>query len=134
MYTITKNLNFCYGHRLMNHPGRCRHLHGHSARVAITFASETLNEQGMICDFSDISAYAGGWIDDTLDHNMLLHKDDPILASLQQAGERVLVVDDHPTAEFLAKMIFDYMVKGHFPVQEVSIWETESAHASYSKP
>lgn len=118
----------------MSHPGRCRHLHGHSARVSITFASETLNEQGMICDFSDISAYAGGWIDATLDHNMLLHKDDPILASLQQAGERVLVVEDHPTAEFLAKMIFDYMVEGQFPVKEVSIWETESAHASYSRP
>ena len=134
MYTITKNLSFCYGHRLMNHPGRCKNLHGHSARVSITLSTNVLNEQGMVCDFSDINGYAGKWIDDNLDHNMLLHKDDPILATLQRAGERVMVVDEHPTAEFLAKMIFEYMEKGDFPIKEVSIWETESAYASYSRP
>ncbi|MEW5008408.1 MAG: 6-carboxytetrahydropterin synthase QueD [Cycloclasticus sp.] len=132
MYSITKNLSFCYGHRLMNHPGKCRHLHGHSARVSITLKSEQLNNQGMVCDFSDIKQFAGQWIDDTFDHNMLLHKDDPILASLQQAGERVMVVDEHPTAEFLAKMIFDYVASGGFPVSNVSVWETDSANASYS--
>jgi 6-pyruvoyltetrahydropterin/6-carboxytetrahydropterin synthase len=134
LYTITKNLSFCYGHRLMNHPGRCKNLHGHSARVSITLSTNVLNEQGMVCDFSDINGYAGKWIDDNLDHNMLLHKDDPILATLQRAGERVMVVDEHPTAEFLAKMIFEYMEKGDFPIKEVSIWETESAYASYSRP
>ncbi|MDX2425894.1 MAG: 6-carboxytetrahydropterin synthase [Cycloclasticus sp.] len=118
----------------MNHPGRCKNLHGHSARVSITLSTNVLNEQGMVCDFSDINGYAGKWIDDNLDHNMLLHKDDPILATLQRAGERVMVVDEHPTAEFLAKMIFEYMEKGDFPIKEVSIWETESAYASYSRP
>ncbi|MEO1897993.1 MAG: 6-carboxytetrahydropterin synthase [Cycloclasticus sp.] len=133
LYTITKNLNFCYGHRLMNHPGKCKHLHGHSARVAITLEADTLNEQGMVCDFSDINQFAGKWIDNTLDHNMLLHKDDPILPILQEAGERVMVVDEHPTAEFLARMIFEYVSDGNFPVTKVSVWETDSATASYSK-
>lgn len=133
MYSITKNLTFCYGHRLMNHPGKCRHLHGHSARVAITLESKTLNEQGMVCDFSDIKQFAGKWLDDTFDHNMLLHKNDPVLPLLQKAGERVMVVDEHPTAEFLAKMIFDYVKKGGFPVSQVSVWETDSANASYSR-
>lgn len=59
MYRITKNLSFCYGHRLMDHPSKCRHLHGHSARVAMTLESENLNEQDMVCDFSDIKQYAG---------------------------------------------------------------------------
>ncbi len=98
----------------MNHPGKCKHLHGHSARVAITLEADTLNEQGMVCDFSDINQFAGKWIDNTLDHNMLLHKDDPILPILQEAGERVMVVDEHPTAEFLARMIFEYVSDGKF--------------------
>jgi len=118
----------------MNHPGKCRHLHGHSARVAIELETETLNEQGMVCDFSDISQYAGKWIDDTFDHNMLLHRDDPALKLLQDAGERVLVVDQHPTAEFIAKLIFEYVAKGGFPVKKVSVWETDSANASFSRP
>jgi 6-pyruvoyltetrahydropterin/6-carboxytetrahydropterin synthase len=116
----------------MNHPGKCRHLHGHSARVAITLESENLNDQGMVCDFSDIKKFAGQWIDDTLDHNMLLHKDDLVLPLLQEAGERVMVVDEHPTAEFLAKLIFEHIASGGFPVTHVSVWETDSANASYS--
>lgn len=116
----------------MNHPGKCRHLHGHSARVAITLESEKLNAQGMVCDFSDIKEYAGNWIDATLDHNMLLHKNDPVLPLLQEAGERLMIVDEHPTAEFLARLIFEYVAKGGFPVIDVSVWETDSANASYS--
>jgi 6-pyruvoyltetrahydropterin/6-carboxytetrahydropterin synthase len=118
----------------MNHPGKCKNLHGHSARVAITLEAEELNEQGMVCDFSDIKQFAGEWIDNTLDHNMLLHQDDPVLSMLQQAGERVMVVDEHPTAEFLAKLIFEHVQKGGFPVTNVSVWETDSANASYSTP
>jgi 6-pyruvoyltetrahydropterin/6-carboxytetrahydropterin synthase len=117
----------------MNHPGKCRHLHGHSARVAITLESEQLNDQNMVCDFSDINKFAGKWIDDTLDHNMLLHKDDPVLPTLREAGERVMVVDEHPTAEFLAKLIFEHVANGGFPVTNVSVWETDSANASYTK-
>ncbi|AFT66594.1 MULTISPECIES: 6-carboxytetrahydropterin synthase QueD [Cycloclasticus] len=132
MYRITKNLSFCYGHRLMNHPGKCRHLHGHSARVEITLESEQLNEQGMVCDFADIKQFAGQWINETLDHNMLLHKNDPVLPLLQEAGERLMVVDEHPTAEFLAKLIYNYVSKGGFPVTKVSVWETDSSSASYS--
>jgi len=116
----------------MNHPGKCKHLHGHSARVAVTLTTDSLNEQGMVCDFSDIKQYVGEWVDNTLDHNMLLHKDDPILATLQKAGERVMVVNEHPTAEFLAKLIFEHVETGGFPVTEVSVWETDSANASYS--
>lgn len=116
----------------MNHQGKCRHLHGHSARVAITLESKSLNDQGMVCDFSEINDFAGKWIDNTLDHNMLLHKDDPILPMLQKAGERVLVVDEHPTAEFLSQMIFEHVAAAGFPVTNVSVWETDSANASYS--
>ncbi len=127
MYSITKNLSFCYGHRLMNHPGKCRHLHGHSARVAITLEAETLNEQGMVCDFSDIKQFAGQWLNNTLDHNMLLHKDDPILPMLQEAGERVMVVDEHPTAEFLARMIFEHVASGTVPTPVIPRPDTQSS-------
>ena len=35
MYKVTKELHFCYGHRLMQYQGKCRVPHGHNAKVAI---------------------------------------------------------------------------------------------------
>ena len=111
----------------MNHAGKCRHLHGHSARVAITLESEDLNEQGMVCDFSDIKTFAEQWIQETLDHTMLLHQDDPVLPMLQEAGERIMVVAEHPTAEFLAKLIYEHVDRGGFPVKAVTVWEKDTS-------
>jgi hypothetical protein len=31
MFTVTQELRFCYGHRLLEHPGKCGRLHGHNA-------------------------------------------------------------------------------------------------------
>ncbi len=133
MYTVTKEIHFCYGHRLLNHTGKCRHLHGHNATAVIRLESTILNELGMVCDFSDIGEYVKPWINAVLDHNMLMHKDDPILPILQQAGERVYVMQANPTAENIARLIFEYVAGGGFPVVEVTLHETASALASYRR-
>jgi 6-pyruvoyltetrahydropterin/6-carboxytetrahydropterin synthase len=39
----------------------------------------------------------------------------------------------NPTAENIAKLIFDQVTAGGFPVVEVSIYETDSAVASYRR-
>jgi len=131
MFTITKDIYFCYGHRLMGHPGKCRHLHGHSVKAAITVAAPELNDQGMVCDFADISAVAHRYIDSELDHNLLLHRDDPLAPALEQLGERYLLLDEHPTAELLAKMIYEQVKAQGLNVLSVALWETASACASY---
>ncbi|WP_086134801.1 6-carboxytetrahydropterin synthase [Methylocaldum sp. RMAD-M] len=133
MFTITKEVYFCYGHRLMEHTGKCRHLHGHSVKAAITVIAESLNEQGMVCDFAEISAVASEYIDRQLDHNLLLHKDDPLLPALVSAGERFLALDEHPTAEYLAKLIFGHVASRGYNVKSVTLWETSSACATYSE-
>ena len=133
MFTITKDVYFCYGHRLMGHPGKCRHLHGHSVKAAITVAAPALNGQGMVCDFADIAAAAAHYIDAVLDHNLLLHRDDPLVPALRAAGERFLLLEEHPTAEYLAKLIHDEMRARGFAVASVALWETTSACATYSE-
>ena len=133
MYSITKEVHFCYGHRLLNHQGKCRHLHGHNATAVIRLESNTLDELGMVCDFSDIGDFTKRWIEENLDHNMLLHEADPVLPTLQEAGERLYVMQNNPTAENIAKLIFDQVFEGGFPVVEVSIFETDSALASYRR-
>ena len=131
MYIITKEVYFCYGHRLMNHPGKCRNLHGHSVKAAISIRQENLNEQAMVCDFSDIKASVKHYIDEQLDHNFLLHKDDPLVPALTANNERFMLLDEHPTAEVLSKMIFYYLKQQGFNIDQVVLWETDSASACY---
>lgn len=131
MYRVTRELTFCYGHRLLNHDGKCRHLHGHNGRAVITLAAAKLDPLGMVLDFSRLKREVGGWIDEHLDHKMLLHRDDPVLPLLLQQGEPVHVLDVNPTAENIARLIFDVTAAQGFPVVEVKLWETESCYAAY---
>jgi 6-pyruvoyltetrahydropterin/6-carboxytetrahydropterin synthase len=129
MFQVTRELRFCYGHRLLNYDGKCRYLHGHNGRALITLATPSLDALGMVVDFAEIKRVIGGWIDGHLDHRMLLHKDDPLLAYLQAQGEPVFVMDANPTAENIARLIFDMAASKGFRVVEVRLWETEDACA-----
>jgi 6-pyruvoyltetrahydropterin/6-carboxytetrahydropterin synthase len=134
MFQVTREIRFCYGHRLLEYDGKCRHLHGHNGRAVITLQAPSLDALGMVMDFSKIKRIVGGWIDSHLDHRMILRKDDPALPELRRLNEPVHVVDVNPTAENLAKMIYDYAVSQGFPVTEVILWETEEAFATYRGP
>lgn len=131
MYRVTREIHFCYGHRLLNYDGKCRHLHGHNGRAIITLESKTLDQLGMVMDFSLLKQVVGKWIDETLDHKMLLHQNDPYLPYLREQGEPIQVLDTNPTAENIARLIFDYTSSQGFPVVEVRLWETENCYATY---
>lgn len=115
----------------MNHPGKCRNLHGHSVKASISIEHDQLNDQGMVCDFSDIKDCVEAYIDLHLDHNFLLYKDDPIIPMLIANKERFLALDEHPTAEVLSKMIYQHLKLSGFNVGQVVLWETASAYACY---
>ena len=133
MFTITKEVYFCYGHRLMNHSGKCRNLHGHSVKASISIRQRQLNEQSMVCDFAEIRDCVEAYVDEFIDHNFLLHKDDPLIPALIDNNERFLALDEHPTAEVLSKMIFQHVKRSGFNVAQVVLWETASACACYSE-
>jgi 6-pyruvoyltetrahydropterin/6-carboxytetrahydropterin synthase len=133
MYSITKEVYFCYGHRLMKHAGKCQHIHGHSVKAAITVTAELLDEQGMVCDFAEIAAAAGEYIDSQLDHNFLVHQDDPLIPSLAASNERYLALPQHPTSEYIAELIYRQLRSNGLPVQSVVLWETSSSCAGYSE-
>ena len=132
MYRVTREICFCYGHRLLNYDGKCRHLHGHNGRAVIALETEQLDSLGMVLDFSRIKDVVTQWIETTLDHRMLLHESDPVLPFLQQQGEPVYVMKVYPTAENIARLIYEYTAAQGFPVVEVRLWETDHCFASYS--
>ena len=128
---MTKRIDFCYGHRLLDYDGICKHPHGHNAVAEIEVRTGTLDKRNMVCDFSDIKRLVKGWIDRELDHKMILRHDDPLVALLQQLGEPIYIVDSNPTVERIARLIFDKAAEQGLPVVRVTVWETPTSFAEY---
>ncbi len=133
-YSVTQRIDFCYGHRLLDYDGVCKHPHGHNAVAEVEVRTSALDHRNMVCDFGDIKRVAKSWIDQYLDHKMILRHDDPLVALLQQLGEPVFVADSNPTVERIARLIFDHLRSEGLPVARVSVWETPTGLATYGDP
>jgi 6-pyruvoyltetrahydropterin/6-carboxytetrahydropterin synthase len=133
MFRVTREIDFCYGHRLLNYEGKCRYLHGHNGTAVIALEAPDLDERGMVLDFSDIKRVVSTWIDDNLDHRMILRRDDPAVGVLQKLGEPIYLIDANPTAENIARLIFEFTADHGFPVVEVKLWETPHCFATYAR-
>lgn len=132
MFRVTRNIEFCYGHRLLNYDGKCKYLHGHNGLAVITLESAKLDERGMVLDFSDIKNVVSRWINETLDHRMILCRQDPAVPMLEKLGEPLYLIDENPTAENLARLIFNFTASAGFPIIECRLWETPNCFATYS--
>ena len=131
MYSVTKRIDFCYGHRLLDYDGICKHPHGHNAVAEVEVRTDRLDGRNMVCDFSDIKRIVKGWIDRELDHKMVLRHDDPLVEPLRRLGEPVYLLESNPTVERLARLIFEYAREQGFPVVRVILWETPTSFAAY---
>ncbi len=85
----------------------------------------------MVMDFGDINVVVKSWIDRELDHRMLLCRDDPMQKTLRELNEPCFVMEANPTAENIAKLIYEYAVSQGLQVSEVRLWETPTSYAAY---
>ena len=131
MFRVTQEIDFCYGHRLLNYSGKCRHLHGHNGRAVIVLEGPELDHRGMLIDFTDIKNVLRTWIDDELDHRMILHENDPVVPTLKEMHEPLFLIPENPTAETIARLIYNRALEAGFPVVEVSLWETPRSVATF---
>src|SRR5688572_10108395 len=132
MYSVTKRIDFCYGHRLLDYDGVCAHPHGHNAIAEIEVRTETLDARNMVVDFSDIKRIIKQWIDRELDHKMILRQDDPLVAALKSLGEPMYLLDNNPTAERIARLLFEMSRELGLTVARVTVWETPTSWATYT--
>ena len=103
------------GHRVPNHKSKCRHMHGHRYRWEAELEGDVViqggaSDEGMLMDFSDVSAILNEYIHDVVDHAFIVYEGDKeALVALSHMGDehRTLIVPFIPTAENLAKWAFE---------------------------
>jgi 6-pyruvoyltetrahydropterin/6-carboxytetrahydropterin synthase len=138
MFEISKKFSIPVGHRLSQHKGKCKNIHGHNIDVIVTVWSDRVNDNGMVMDFANLKLAINSIVLNQLDHSLLLNKTDQVLFSaLKDTGiENILLFDFEPTAENLCKFIYDLIqdeLPMHVYLRSVEIFENESSSAKYFK-
>lgn len=115
MYKISKEFSFSASHILeglsTDHP--CSRLHGHNYTVTVHLEAEDLDSVGFVKDYRQLDNVKK-YIDDNLDHR---HLND--------------VYDFNPTAERLAKHLYDLFIECIPQLKAVEISETPKTTAIY---
>jgi 6-pyruvoyltetrahydropterin/6-carboxytetrahydropterin synthase len=138
MHKILAKIKYEYAHRLVRHRGKCRHLHGHSGEATIELSAETLDEYDFVVDFGDVKAPLKAWIDEHWDHAYLANETDPLLPLVQAQGLKTFSFSAEPTAEVMAKFLFDHVDKTlqrrpGVSVTRVVVMETCTGSAVYER-
>ncbi len=109
VYRVCKAFEVESGHMLSKHPGACRHPHGHSRRIEVVLASETLDSNDMVCDFKAIRLALREFVD-RFDHALAINSRDPLLETVRRTSGRVIVFENEdPTTEAMARKIFEFL-------------------------
>lgn len=82
-YTVTDSVTVrtSTAHRLQNHGGKCRQLHGHTYTWRVSVTGKVAPGQHMLMDYSEIKAAANEVIG-VLDHACVLEASDPVFTTL----------------------------------------------------
>lgn len=120
------------GHRLPEHFGNCKNIHGHSYKMIVEFEGE-LNKEEMVIDFYDLDKIMKPLID-KLDHSFMVSKNDAVvIAFLEKIKSKKFVVDFNSTVENICNFFLQEIIKCELPsnISSVSIriYETNEDYA-----
>ncbi len=143
---ITRKGSFDSGHRVMNERMKCFNLHGHTYLYELTFEFNEMESIGYAIDFKEIKRVFCQWIDDVLDHGMLLNPKDTKLIETTREYETKLWLMSlngkgkycNPSVENIAKEVFLAMEiltnelykksKTGLKIHKVTIYETPNCY------
>jgi 6-pyruvoyltetrahydropterin/6-carboxytetrahydropterin synthase len=116
MYEIAIEDTFDAAHCLRDYEGTCSRLHGHTYRVRAAFRFASLQGSGLAFDFR----LAKEVLRDVLEY--LDHK---YINDLPEFSVQ------NPSAEAIAKLIFDRVKQSVPQTYSMSVWETPTSCATY---
>lgn len=106
MYTVEIKHNFETAHRLSSPdaPIKCQSIHGHSWWVTVQIAGDVVNTEGMLVEFGAFKRAWRGFLDDRLDHHLVVRTGDVVAAAILgvQPDARIAELPFDPTTENLA--------------------------------
>ena len=132
---IAKEFHWEMGHRLPEHFGKCKNIHGHSYRMIVELEGE-VEESGMVMDYYDLKKIVEPIVE-KLDHAFMVYKEDKeIISFLEKMKSKMVVVEFQSTVENICKYFLNEIKKESFPqtVKKVSvrIYETADDYAESS--
>jgi len=114
---IGKEFKWEMGHRLPEHFGQCKNIHGHSYKMLVEFEGE-LDENGMVIDYYDVEKIINPIIE-KLDHAFL--------------NSKKVVVDFESTVENICTYLLNKIKSADLPANVktimVRVSETEEDYA-----
>ncbi|MCI0474516.1 MAG: 6-carboxytetrahydropterin synthase [Ignavibacteria bacterium] len=107
---IAKEFRWEMGHRLPDHPGLCRNIHGHSYKMVVELEGEVL-KNGMIIDFYNLGLIVKPIIE-KLDHAFLVNRrDSKVYDFLKKNKMKMAAVDYSATVENICTDMLGRIVK-----------------------
>jgi 6-pyruvoyltetrahydropterin/6-carboxytetrahydropterin synthase len=111
---ITQKTNLDCGHRVMNERMKCYHLHGHTYLTELTFSFENIEEIGYAIDFKEVKRVGVQFLQDFMDHGMILNPHDKIVIDATKAlGTKLWLMSlngpgnyCNPSVENISKEVF----------------------------
>lgn len=123
MISVCKTFSFEYAHYLPCHQGKCRRLHGHSAKleIEVTGAVKPFDtgdpESGMVIDFGNLKAIVQKNVIDVLDHSCLND------------------IFHNPTAEVILQWIRDRLItffkSKNLSLSRIRLYETQDSYVEW---
>ncbi|GIW94402.1 MAG: 6-pyruvoyl tetrahydrobiopterin synthase [Pirellulaceae bacterium] len=130
--TIMRRIDFCAGHRLLRHGGKCEFFHGHNYKADFYISGELTDPVGRLIDFAQLKQLFKGWLDEHWDHGFLLSAEDENgLAAIRMVSPtKYFVLPYNPTAENMARYLLEevcpkLLAGTGLKATRVVVWETD---------
>lgn len=135
-HRCTRRIEFDAAHRVMRHESKCKHLHGHRYVLDVTCEADKLDDIGRVIDFSVVKTVFGAWVDENLDHGVLLNVADRELHSyLSGSGHKTYTMEGNPTAENIAQLAYkvanQHLASHGVRVVHIRCYETPNCWADW---
>ena len=111
---IAKEFRWEMGHRLPDHFGQCKNIHGHSYKMMVELEGE-IDSNGMIIDYYILKEIIKPIVE-KLDHSFMVNKNDGVvLEFLEKLNSKKVIVDFDSTVENITRYLIDEIKKANLP-------------------
>jgi 6-pyruvoyltetrahydropterin/6-carboxytetrahydropterin synthase len=134
---IAKDFKWEMSHRLPNHDGLCKNIHGHTYKMRLELTGIP-NESGMLIDYFDIENIVRPFIN-KFDHGFVVdHTDSLLIDFLKNNNFKHFVIPFYSTAENLVRLFAQesaqmFAIYPNLSSVKIRIHETEDVFAEFEQ-